>query len=381
MKKIGFIYFDSKHIVPHFIGIVSTLYHHFKNEVEVEIITPEISLDYLYELLEKEAIPKNLVKKLPTYFYKKIAYTLQGRKSPSHRPVFKKNFNYFKSFDVLAFNVFNHVHLKELKKEGVKFTFLMHGAGDSHYPFTSNYKETLDLFDLITTPGQKINDLFHQMGNFPYTRFQICGYPKLDIVDLKNKLKFFKNQNPVVIYNPHFRKDFSSFYDWGLDILDFFYQNKNYNLIFAPHMNLFNPNIEEALNPKNIPEKYFSQPNILIDLGSKNSVDMTYMKAADLYLGDISSQIYEFLLTSFKPAIFLNPYKVDWKNDLFFNHWNLGKVVNDLTILPEVLKSNKGWKDEYTNKQKEAIEYTFDIQKDKKSSLRAAEALIELAKQ
>ena len=40
---------------------------------------------------------------------------------------------------------------------------------------------------------------------------------------------------------------------------------------------------------------------------------MTYTKQADIYLGDVSSQVYEFMLKP-RPCIFFNPENINYKN-------------------------------------------------------------------
>lgn len=377
MKKIGFVYFDIEYLIPHFLGPAYELHKNFK-DAEVKIIVPQMQHEYLYEQMDKLGLPKDMVVELPTYFHKKIAYKLQGKKRPSHRFVFKKNLAYFEQFDVLAFVVFNHQPLLSIKDKGVKFAYLKHGAGDNSHPYLPRHKKILEQFDLVIASGKKIKDRFQQMGSFPSTEFKICGYPKADLIPRLKKPVFFKNSNPVVLYNPHFNRDFTSFFKWGEKILDFFYRHKEYNLIFAPHMRLFDKRYPDTLSPGIIPSKYYEAENILVDLGSIKSVDMSYTSAADIYMGDISSQVYEFLLTGLKPVIYLNAHQTDWKNDKFYANWHFGKVLNNPEDLNRLLKTSREWHGDFIDKQKKALEYTFDISKDKTSSYRVAEALYNL---
>ncbi len=378
MIKVGFVYFDYIHIIPHFIGSMAELYN--DPNVKVEILVPDIDHSYLYKSLELYNIPKSVVKVLPTYLYKRIAYKIQGRKRPSNQYIFKKHHKKLLDYDVLVFNVFNHVHIKRKNRNKPKFVFLMHGAGDSDYPFTDEFKPLVQEFDLITTAGQKINDLFAQNGPYPNTKIKICGYQKLDFVKkVQNGKKLFNNDKPVVLYNPHFKSFLTSFHKFGLDILEFFYQNKDYNLVFAPHMNLFKQSGRMPLDRNIIDQKYHKADNILIDFGSSNSVDMTYTYNSDIYLGDVSSQVYEFLLQGPKPAIFLNAHNFDWQNNVHFQNWQLGKVIDNIDNLKEILDTRGQWFKEYAEKQKKAVAYSFDIDPDKPASKRVAEAIKELA--
>ncbi len=380
MIKIGFVYFDNIHVIPHFIGSVQELYN--DPECQVDILAPDIPHEYLYELLDVFDLPKSLVKTLPTYLYKRIAYKIQGREKPSNQYIFKKHQKKFLDYDVLVFNVFNHTHVKRKDRNKPKFVFLMHGAGDRDYPFTPEYRPFIEKFDLITTAGLKINDLFAKMGKFEHTKFETCGYQKLDVVKKiqRNKKKLFNNDKPIVLYNPHFKYELTSFLKFGMDILDFFYRNKDYNVIFAPHMNLFSTKLRNPLPQSMIPKKYLEAENMLIDFGSTNSVDMTYTLNADIYLGDVSSQVYEFLLNGPKPAIFINAHNFDWKNDVHFQNWHLGKVIDKVDDLEAVLATRVEWQKAFEDKQKKAIAYTFDIDPQKSSSKRVAEAIKKLVK-
>jgi hypothetical protein len=379
MLKIGFVYFDNIHVIPHFIGSVAELYK--DPQCKVDILAPDIEHDYLEHLLSLHNVPKDIIIKLPTYLYKRIAYKIQGRIKPSNQYIFRKNKNKFFEYDVLVFNVFNHTHIKRIGRNHPKFVFLMHGAGDRDYPFTEEYRPFIEKFDLITTAGQKINDLFATMGEFEYTKFITCGYQKLDMIGLKSANKLFDNNKPTVLYNPHFKRELTSFMKYGLDILEYFYQHKEYNLIFAPHMNLFSKKLKKPLPETMIPQKYKDAENMLIDFGSVNSVDMTYTAYADIYLGDVSSQIYEFLIQETKPAIFINAHNFDWQNDKHFQNWHLGKVIENVENLGKILNSRNVWQKDFEEKQKKAIAYTFDIDPNKSSSKRVAEAIINLGKQ
>src|SRR3546814_19013401 len=73
-------------------------------------------------------------------------------------------------------------------------------------------------------------------------------------------------------------------------VLDLFANSNRYNLIFAPHVRLFDPPAAECYAQF---ERYRKLPHMHIDLGSERSIDMSYTGSADLYLGDVSSQVAE----------------------------------------------------------------------------------------
>lgn len=53
---------------------------------------------------------------------------------------------------------------------------------------------------------------------------------------------------------------------------------------------------------------------------------MDYTRAADVYAGDVSSQVYEFLQTP-RPCVFLNAHGVSWQDSPFYRHWKFGEVA------------------------------------------------------
>jgi len=375
MIKIGFIHFDPIYLIHHFIG--SAVILHKDPDFEVSILTPDTDQEYLYSLLDMHGVSRDIVKKLPTYLYKRIAYKIQGRDTPSTIPLYSKYRKYFLKYDILAFTSLNHQRINRIARKP-KFVMLMHGAGNSRYPFTEEYTEPMSRFDLVTTSGQKIQDLFLKMGDFKHTKFEICGYQKFDVVKVENKNNnFFNNDKPTVVYNPHFNESISSYHQQGKEILEYFYNNKDYNLIFAPHFNLFLEKRRDTQQRDSIPQKYFKADHILIDFGSVNSVNMAYMMAADIYLGDVSSQIYEFLINGTKPCIFINTHNVKWKNDPFYKTWKLGKVLDNPADLNTALQTKEHWQKDYQKIQEEVINYTFDIT-DTPSVIRVANAIKKL---
>lgn len=86
-------------------------------------------------------------------------------------------------------------------------------------------------------------------------------------------------------------------------------EQSSYNLIFAPHI--------RAAENMNASERAHWQQlavpgRMIVDLDSPRLIDMTYTLTADIYLGDLSSQLYEFLIKP-RPVAFINAHRVDWQ--------------------------------------------------------------------
>jgi CDP-glycerol glycerophosphotransferase (TagB/SpsB family) len=104
---------------------------------------------------------------------------------------------------------------------------------------------------------------------------------------------------------------------------------------------------------------------------------MTYTNAADIYLGDVSSQIYEFLKTP-RPCIFLNTHHVDHRGDPNYAHWQAGQVIDSIDDLGAAL--NQAQTDHahvYRPIQRTLFDHTFDLT-DEPSSCRAARVIANL---
>jgi len=204
--------------------------------------------------------------------------------------------------------------------------------------------------------------------------FVIAGYPKIDAVQYNIDKSFFKNNKPVILYNSHFSSPLSSWHHIGLNVLEFFFNQEEYNLIFAPHINLFQD--KGGFNDSNIPAKYKTAEHILIDTGSQESVNMTYVLNADIYLGDVSSQVYEFIITP-RPCVFLNPTNVDYKDDFNFRFWQCGDVINEVAQLKTALDNCFENFKTYEPIQKEITTDNFYTEEGSTASERAAKAIID----
>ncbi|WP_267397709.1 MULTISPECIES: CDP-glycerol glycerophosphotransferase family protein [unclassified Sphingomonas] len=197
---------------------------------------------------------------------------------------------------------------------------IVHGAGDRHVPSMPRRAR----FDLIIVQGEKMKQRFLDMGIAKPGHITAPGYPKLDtsrrLVDADVPL--FANDRPIVLYNPHKVRGLQSWDRFIEPMLRAFAEQDDYNLVVAPHVKMFRRRSERRREQW----RSRSTPQILIDPESDRSVDNTYTTAAAIYVGDVSSQVYEFLAEP-RPCVFLNPNKVDWPNDPYFKFWHLGDVV------------------------------------------------------
>lgn len=238
---------------------------------------------------------------------------------------------------------------------GLAMIFSNHGAGDR----ARGYDPRIARFDFVLVAGRKLEQRFRAEGLIRDGAFAIVGYPKFDAVAAvaPEPPKLFDNDLPTVLYNPHFEPSLSSWPAWGIALLDRFRERAGeFNLIFAPHLKMFERRLRYGAR---LPRRFLDCPNIHVDLGSRASADMSYTRAADIYVGDVSSQIYEFLATP-RPCLFLDPRGVDWRDDPNYAHWHFGPVLRNLDELFPALERAEAEHEAFRPAQEAAIAETFD---------------------
>jgi hypothetical protein len=223
---------------------------------------------------------------------------------------------------------------------------IVHGAGDRHVPSMPRRAR----FDLIIVQGEKMKRRFLDMGVARPGHITAPGYPKLDtsrrLLDANAPL--FADHRPIVLYNPHKVRGLQSWDRFIEPMLSAFAAQDDYNLIVAPHVKMFRRRSER----RRARWRARSTPHILIDPGSDRSVDNSYTTAAAVYVGAVSSQVYDFLATP-RPCVFLNAHRVDWHRDPHFRFWELGDVIEDPADLLQAVRDAPARHHLYIERQRE----------------------------
>jgi hypothetical protein len=373
MKKIAFLFLMHEPHVYHLASIAFEL--SMKNGLEVHVFGNPKSMILFNQIAKSFPNHNCQIEIWKSRSVQSAVESIKGKKLPNVKMLLKRHKKRLLSFDMVLSTDFYTDWLCKSKTGNLPlFVFGFHGAGDGSYGFTDNLK----LYDYLLISGSKISSRLKEKGILTPDNGLEVGYPKFDLTLKKASRVFFENNKPVVLYNPHFQSDKSSYYKWGQEILEYFYNQKQFNLIFAPHYNLFR-GLKSSVQVPNISEKYFNASNILIDKGSDLSNDMTYTINSDLYLGDVSSQVYEFLYTP-RPCMFLNSQGLEWENNPNCKHWTFGPTLNDMAIFDEVLKEAFNTHDCYVQTQIQGFNSTFSRTKDS-AGKRAAIALNEILNQ
>jgi hypothetical protein len=291
--------------------------------------------------------------------------------------VYRDHLPFFRSLDALIVAEKTSSILKtRYKLHDLKIIHTRHGAGDRAIGFNKASAR----FDHVLVAGEKIRQRLIGQAGIPAERLSVVGYPKFDLVEGDRPVPgMFGNGKPTVLYNPHVSPHLSSWYRHGRAVLDYFRRNDRYNLIFAPHVMLFHRSTVVTIDPPRLhrPGKidhiFYDAPNIHIDLNSSALSDMTYTRIADIYLGDASSQVYEFLYTP-RPCIFLDSHHSDHRGNPDYAHWRAGTVIENPDELETALFKANAYPDAFRDEQRRMFAASFDLT-DEPSSSRAARAI------
>jgi hypothetical protein len=379
-RRIGFLFnHDELHQVAHIAPIISALQRQAPT-ARVEVITSsDRQAEAVREFLDP-ALPTPAFWSIRPHAGTRLVEKMLGNMIPLNRlSSLKRSTDLFRQFDALVVPETTTTYLKKNNpSDRPKLIFFPHGAGDRSIGFSPEIR----LFDYVLLPGAKTRDRMLAAGVIRPDNHRIVGYPKFEAYADRPPVRLFDNDRPTVLYNPHFDPLLSSWFRFGEPILDYFAQQNDYNLIFAPHVMLFQRKLLASVEHRllkfrqRIDPRFAALDHIHIDTGSTRSVDMTYTNAADIYLGDVSSQIYEFIQTP-RPAIFLNSHDAQWQGNANYEHWTFGPVLDDLAGLGATLAQASPLPDPFREAQTRAFAYSFDIDAHRPPSQRAAMAIAE----
>jgi hypothetical protein len=242
-----------------------------------------------------------------------------------------------------------------------KLIHLKHGAGDREGGYNPKHAG----FDLTLVNGPKDKARLIERGLGSEDNIRVVGYGKFELIRGPTK-RLFANNDPIALYNPHFDKKVGTWARHGRDIVEAMEKIPGWNFIVAPHVKTRGSNVRSKSH------------KIMIDRGSVRSIDMTYTQAADVYIGDASSQVYEFIRTP-RPCIFLNLDRIDWEANPNHAHWRLGQVIDSVEELPGALARARELQPRFDQAQRAMSVASID-QSEVPASERQAQAILEFAR-
>lgn len=161
--------------------------------------------------------------------------------------------------------------------------------------------------------------------DFDPDRVIATGYVKASFHQRSVAQPPFAAPRPVILYAPHWQRHRSSWWNWGAETVRRIVDDGRWNLIFAPHQRL----VEGAPEVRALMAALAGRGDVHCDIDGFAMVDGSYTAAADIYLGDTSSQVIEFLQRP-RPCVFLNAQGAAWRDDPSYAQWRCGEVVEAL---------------------------------------------------
>jgi len=202
-----------------------------------------------------------------------------------------------------------------------------HGVGGPRRASGQGVDRRFSLFDLALVAGPADVRCTVELGLMPPERVLAIGQVKLAGLNRLQRLarrKLFANERPTILYNPHFHPRRGSWAGFGEELIRTVKEDGRFNLIVAPHVRLFAakaPAERQALEALSDPDW------LIVDLGSERCMNMTYTLGADIYLGDFSSQLFEWLIFP-RPCVFIDQVADAGAGDTKLPAmWSLGETV------------------------------------------------------
>jgi hypothetical protein len=234
------------------------------------------------------------------------------------------------------------------------FLHIPHGAGDRD----AGFERRLRHFDHIIVAGEKDRARMIAEGLVAPAACHVGGSVKLGaMARIPDRFRPFAGDRPCVLYNPHFSRELSSFDAITDRLIDAVAQDGRYDLIVAPHVRLaesWSAAKRRAWEARSVPGR------IIVDMGSERSSDMTYTMAADVYLGDASSQVYEFIARP-RPCLFVNTRGIDWADDKNFAMWRLGLTIGPSEDLVQAIDRARAAHPDFAALQQQTARAVFDV--------------------
>lgn len=215
-----------------------------------------------------------------------------------------------------------------------------HGVGGARRAAGDGVDRRLSAFDLALVAGESDRRSTLALGLLPPDRVQTVGQVKLAGLSRLGRLartRLFANERPTILYNPHFHPRRGSWSRFAMNLIESIGKQRQFNLIVAPHVRLF----ENASAEERRALEALSDPDwLIVDPGSPRSLDMTYTLSADIYLGDFSSQLYEWLIHP-RPCVFIDQQGDGGQGDTKLPEmWSLGdRITKPDELLPALSRA------------------------------------------
>lgn len=369
-RSVAFLYLGGPHQVFHAAPAAAELARGHPDVTVANFVAGERSAELVRRVYAAYDAPAPDIRPFDTPWWGELAATVSGRASARKLPTLFDHRRVLAGFDAIVTAECASTALRRMGLHDRVMVLIPHGAGDR----AISVEPRMALFDQVLVAGPKNAERMVAEGVVAADRCAEVGYLKLDLMQRlrEQRAPLFANGRPTVLYNPHFKRELSSL-PVAREVIAAFRAQDRFNLVFAPHIRSF----EDAGAAQRAAWAALAvEDRIIVDLGSDRLLDMSYAIGADIYLGDVSSQVYEFLADP-RPCVFIDAHRVAWQGDPSYAFWQLGDVCAPDAVLAAVADAPAHHR-HYIEAQRIAVAASFGDSHG--AARRAAERILQLTK-
>ena len=326
MRRVAFLFLGETLLIPHLFPIVEALTE--ERDVAIDLwAATSVHEELLTRWTAPLRHPALRIRRAPGF--RRVENAGGGRNPPlpAKLPMLARLAPHLWRVPVVVVAEQTSLWLPAMLPMRTRFIDTFHGAGTVRA--RGHWRRRAAWRTLVSSTRER--DALIAVGDDPQ-RVGVTGYIKAAFHHRTPASQLFPARKPIVLYTPHWQAHRSSWWAWGPEVVRRLAADTRINLIFAPHQRL----AERAPDVREVAESVADLPNVHCDLDSFAMVDGSYSAAADIYLGDTSSQLCEFVARP-RPCVLLNHDARPWRDDPAYEMWHCGDVVESLDGLGDAI--------------------------------------------
>ncbi|MEW4468745.1 hypothetical protein AB1K62_13035 [Parasphingorhabdus sp. JC815] len=297
---IAFLWLGETLLIPHMWPIIEALAE-ARRDIQIDIWTSTSAHEALLKSWNVERYSNIRLRRSRLFRDVPSAGLGQNIESPAKLPMLLSLLPYIAGYKAVVVAEQTSLWLPKLLGRFTRlippFIFTIHGIGPIAH---GRWKRLLSASKALVCNEilcQELRDL-----GMAEDRVEITGYAKSAFRQVTVNRNLFCENRPIILYSPHWQPARSSWPQWGREVLKQLVTDGRWNIIFAPHQRIVETDDQLVSFLRN----FGKHDNLHVDLDSFAMVDGSYTRMADVYLGDSSSQVVEFLISS-RPVVLLQP--------------------------------------------------------------------------
>lgn len=299
---VAFLFLGEMLLVPHLWPIVDALARE-RPDLTIDLwISTSVHEDLLSRWMDPVVHGKVQLRRAPGYSLQPVLHAGDNPQLPAKMPMLARLAPRLAHVPVVVCAEQTSLWLPRLLPMRSRFIFTVHGAGPLNY----NKDGRLRFASRLFVPSDYLTE-DHVRHGIARENIVVTGYVKASFAPSLTSDMIFPEARPVVLYTPHWQSYRSSWGDWGRQIVQMLAEQSKFNVIIAPHQRLS----ERDPEARAFLDRFSGQRHMHEDSGSFAMVDGSYTRMADVYLGDSSSQIIEFLANP-RPCVIADSPSMTW---------------------------------------------------------------------